>query len=115
MGRGSRARRADGRNQMGVQAEIATVVGSARDWWWVGIRRFVGRQLLCAGCRDGQDVVGLPDRRRDVLEHHVVRGGWAATDRGDVRTRAVCFWVALSDHLSEYFPGTRSPLDWIWK
>src|SRR5882672_6510291 len=96
MGSRARAGRADGRDEVGVQAEVTALVGSALDRRRPRVRRFDGGQLLCAGCRDGQAAVGLPDRRRDVLEHHVVFSGWQAAYRGYIGTRVVRLRTALS-------------------
>src|SRR5450432_3877885 len=100
---GSRLRRSHGQPEVGVQASISPVVGTAFYRGRLGFWRIDGGELLRSGRHHRQTAVGLSDWRRDVLERDVIRGGRPAANRGYVGSRAVRFRAAVksaTDHSS---------------
>src|SRR5438128_1579324 len=63
---------------MGIPAEVAALGWRDGDGGWAGVWRHLRRDLLCAGCCDGEAAVGFPDWGLGYGQPDLVRNRWEA-------------------------------------
>src|SRR5437762_632518 len=90
MGRDSRSRGDNRKDEVGIQAALAWMDQSAVDSGRLGVRRHRRRELLRARRRKRQTTLGCAAWRCCTGHSHLVCGRWEAICRRFRRLRAVC-------------------------